>query len=541
MKKFYILFSFLFYSLNLHAAELIGVRVQNDPFKLIATLVVKESDSSVVLNTKMHFIGSSNAPVKFPSNEIDLTLDFVFIELIEVEIPIDLKLAKLNPGQYTVSFETTIGNNFSTTSSTIPAKINVTKNGTSFLESFEDVREEEIQIVKSEPIGGGLGSPDVVVPQAPPIPIPVLSEIEKLQVELERIQARGERGENPLERLSNDNNILVYFATNRQLLGTVDKEKPWRTFEPGSGPITPSDTIRLGAAIVTQSGNRKIGQIEPLKMSGLIGSFNLSKYKDTENKAADFFINQIWGDDILIFIHGYNTGFEDTMIQAAQLKVDLDFKGPVIVISWPSSASPLGYFTDKVNAEKSIPSIANFFDLILRGNENPKNNLVGPRGKIHVIAHSMGNWLFLNSIGFLNAHRMFYTNSFDKVILASPDVSKTSLQQWGPVIAAGAENVSLYYSSEDTALDISSFIHRGNRAGLDFTYVPGIDAIDVDNVNDRWVRLGHSAYSSSERVLQDIRLTINKNFKVWERQPFLKRMKYRDYSIEEFSNWEFTP
>jgi esterase/lipase superfamily enzyme len=57
----------------------------------------------------------------------------------------------------------------------------------------------------------------------------------------------------------------------------------------------------------------------------------------------------------LVFVHGYNTSFDNAIRRAGQLAYDLKFDGPVFLFSWPSRERLLSYITDGDSARLSAP------------------------------------------------------------------------------------------------------------------------------------------------------------------------------------------
>ena len=386
-----------------------------------------------------------------------------------------------------------------------------------------------------EPTGGGASSKAGIVEPQPPLQPqkiwPARTDAEQKTVEWRYLN-------NPLNALQDASHTLVYFVSNRPWRGVKDRAKPWKGMGTTYQPFERLDTIVRGAVVVKTSIERKLGDLDSIQIKGMVGPYPESPYSVEQNQAASQFLEWIWGQDVLLFIHGYNNTFEAAAVQAAQLKADLKFPGPVVVFSWPSLAEGGGYFTDKVNAEKSLPAFADLLTHFTQGNEEDPKRFFCPPGKSFVIAHSMGNWVFLNSMGLANLRKKLRVGSLGKVVLAAPDVSRVSFLQWAPVVVSAARNVTVYYSSKDTALDLSSVIHWGKRAGQGeaVQYTLGIDAIDVDNVNSRWIRNGHSAYSASDRVLNDIALNFLGDIPVWKRSPPLTR---KPSLLDYYSNWYF--
>ncbi|WP_122682227.1 alpha/beta hydrolase, partial [Pseudomonas viridiflava] len=82
----------------------------------------------------------------------------------------------------------------------------------------------------------------------------------------------------------------------------------------------------------------------------------------------------------LMFIHGYNVTFEDSVKRTAQLAYDLQFKGAPLLFSWPSSGDESQYRADESAIERSYPAIYDFL----------KNHLENPSvKKVYIVAHGM--------------------------------------------------------------------------------------------------------------------------------------------------------
>lgn len=87
------------------------------------------------------------------------------------------------------------------------------------------------------------------------------------------------------------------------------------------------------------------------------------------------------GKSALLFLHGYNTTFEQAAWRAAQLAWDLPFEGQAGFYSWPSAGKLPDYLADEAMARSSVPAFEEFFTLIMGSGIE----------KIHIIAHSMGS------------------------------------------------------------------------------------------------------------------------------------------------------
>ena len=63
--------------------------------------------------------------------------------------------------------------------------------------------------------------------------------------------------------------------------------------------------------------------------------------------ALDTFLQTLSADDVLLFVHGYNTSFEAAILRTAQLVHDLGFPGKGVTFSWPSEGTLDGYVRDE--------------------------------------------------------------------------------------------------------------------------------------------------------------------------------------------------
>lgn len=180
--------------------------------------------------------------------------------------------------------------------------------------------------------------------------------------------------------------------------------------------------------------------------------------------------------ELLVYVHGYNTGFSDALKVAANLAVDLDMQGPPIVYSWPSRDALLDYWQDAEVIESAALDYAGQLEQLL-ADLVAKN----PHTRIHVVAHSMGNRVTLAALQKLARSRTWSGPPIAQVVLASPDVEAARF----PALAADAAKVTrrltVYASTRDRAMFASRFFNANSRAGYPYTLpanAPG-DKIDT--------------------------------------------------------------
>lgn len=205
---------------------------------------------------------------------------------------------------------------------------------------------------------------------------------------------------------------------------------------------------------------------------------------------------------ILLYIHGFNVSFEDTMIRAGQLGYDLSNPGITAAFSWPTaeSTSEAGFLADKSAIEGSEAALKQYIeDLALRTGAT----------KVNIIAHSLGNYGLLRAVQRIASDRTIPRLSIGQIILAAPAVDKQLFESLANLYPKLSTHTTLYVSGKDKAVGLGSWISRYVFAGFTppHTIVDNIDTVDVSPIQYNLLELGHS-YISAERVLEDIRLLL---------------------------------
>lgn len=224
-----------------------------------------------------------------------------------------------------------------------------------------------------------------------------------------------------------------------------------------------------------------------------------------ESEPEDVFFKEISGSvsasvgkEAFVFVHGYNTSFDDAAIRTAQLAYDFGFDGAPIFYSWPSKGSLIGYVSDEKAVEASASNLRQFLqDVADRSGATV----------IHLIAHSMGNRALLSVVSQLALEKNFKNyDKFGTMVLAAPDVDRDAFEELITKIQRPKNKITLYVSRNDQALVASHVLfHRQPRAGeggKDMIVMPGLDTIDVSGLSAD--ALGHSYYGDNRDVVEDV-------------------------------------
>ena len=230
-------------------------------------------------------------------------------------------------------------------------------------------------------------------------------------------------------------------------------------------------------------------------------------------------IKQAPSKDVFIFVHGFNSTFEDAARRCAQLAYDLDFDGTPMMYSWASAGSATAYIKDEATVTSSGRKMAQMLD-----------DVVAQSGaeRIHLIAHSMGNRALIEALQTYLAARDARKRQhiFDQIVFTAPDVDREYFVGAIQSLTGSATRVTLYASNSDLALQSSQILHDAPRAGLagaNIISLPYIDTIDMSAVPAD--SLGHNYFAASSGAIYDL-------FRLfWRGDPPPKRCGMSDQKV----------
>ncbi len=184
--------------------------------------------------------------------------------------------------------------------------------------------------------------------------------------------------------------------------------------------------------------------------------------------------------DILVFVHGFNTSFEEARWRAGQIAADSRFGGVPILFTWPSRGELLGYASDKDSATASRDALGELLETLAK---------TPGLGRNHILAHSMGCWLSreaLRQIAIAGDRDLL--GHLGEVMLAAPDIDlDVFASQMARIQPA---KVTVFATANDRALSLSSWIAQARQR---------VGAIDPSKPKDRAAmeRLGAKVYDLS--------------------------------------------
>jgi len=288
--------------------------------------------------------------------------------------------------------------------------------------------------------------------------------------------------------LSGDPTLFV--ATTRKRVNG-GRTKPWfgperaSTMTVARAKLVPPDDSRLSLASVGL-GDWRLDDVEPVSV-----------------EVSDLLAQAGGGEDVLIYVHGFKQTFETSALDAAHLSDGIKFRGRTMVFSWPSKAGLFDYAYDRESAMWSRDD----FERVL-------HSIVATpgAGRIHIVAHSMGTMLTLETLRQLYArYGDTVANRIGAVVFAAPDIDmdvfSSAISRIGPL----AGKITVIAATNDRALALSGRIAGGmtrvgaaEKATIERLGVRVIDASEAG-----WGIINHDLFLSNAEVQRVIRRSID--------------------------------
>ncbi|MCA9123876.1 MAG: alpha/beta fold hydrolase [Planctomycetaceae bacterium] len=325
-------------------------------------------------------------------------------------------------------------------------------------------------------------------------------------------------------------NRTIFYATNREVIAP-DERSPAR-FGNTVGELS------FGACTINiPIEHHTKGSLEVPSWWNSRDPANYFLVESLDPLDIQAFRQQTSKDDILLFVHGYNTNFKFAVLRTGQLVHDLAFPGHGVSFSWPSTGRLTGYFQDETVAQASVPALVQLFTDLQETATSEVPEPETPERKIHIIAHSMGNRVLLQAMRYfeLQQSQPREQKLFGQVALAAPDVSGALFGALIPSLVRQADHVTLYYCEADQALQASREVHQDKPVGLGPCFAEGVDTINADAVNTDVI--GHGYYASAHELLTDLRLYLVNRLPPDDRLPPLGKRT----EVIGFSHWAFAP
>ncbi|MGE7469205.1 alpha/beta hydrolase [Bosea sp. NPDC003192] len=330
--------------------------------------------------------------------------------------------------------------------------------------------------------------------------------------------------------------VEILFATTRQKV-----DESGRTTFSGAR----ARAMTFGAARVRIPEDHRLGHIE---LPGSARLFSISLYERKLDLKRHFVIKDVkaldredWdqvirtkkANEALIFVHGFNTTFDQSLYRAAQIVWDLQYQNLSILFSWASMGDVLRYEFDQQSAMVARDS---FIELlrILRTEHGIS--------RVNVVAHSMGNYLVLDALAAqansANAPRI------SELIMAAPDIDRDLFRSVAPAVRSLVDGLTLYASSADKALAASKVYAGGIPRAGDVpeegpVTMSGMETIDATAIGDDVLGLNHDVFATVRSTINDIGILISMRPRTLPHQRLREIRRIPEFAAEP-RYWHFS-
>lgn len=159
---------------------------------------------------------------------------------------------------------------------------------------------------------------------------------------------------------------------------------------------------------------------------------------------------------VLVFVHGYNTRFEEAVYRFAQIVHDSGAPALPVLFTWPSRGRLIAYGYDRESAAYSRDALESVLQALADDREVRE---------IAVLAHSMGNWTALEALRQMAIRKGRLSPKIKEVMLAAPDVDVDVFRRQVEEIGPNHPPFTLFVSRDDDALAVSRRVW-GDRTRL---------------------------------------------------------------------------
>lgn len=202
--------------------------------------------------------------------------------------------------------------------------------------------------------------------------------------------------------------------------------------------------------------------------------------------------------EVMIFVHGFNTTFEESLFRLAQIDHDFRIPSAKVLYAWPTKDRLSQYVHDLESASFARDGLEQLLKRLARSDVS----------RIVLVGHSMGAQLVVETLRQLRIEGN--GDVFGKlggVVLLSPDMDIDLFRQDARRLAPLPQPFIVYGARDDWPLRAFSSVFTGGKDRLgaprDFSEIADLDItyIDTSNVGDAGSSGGHLALATSPALI----------------------------------------
>jgi esterase/lipase superfamily enzyme len=281
----------------------------------------------------------------------------------------------------------------------------------------------------------------------------------------------------------------MYFGASRQAAGVtfgqVEVRMPAESFSAGD-PV--SAGIRMTSVEDSSEG---ISVTLPTLFAADKLSEKIAQYKAQLPAQAPV--------RVLLFIHGFNVSYRDSVQAAARLAWGLRLDVLPIAVTWPSQAKILRYWQDEQSIDPSKERLRPILQQLFSH---------ATVDEVIVVAHSMGTRLTTRVLSDLELQKA-PIQKLSRIAFAAADLNEEEIRElWPRLQPMPKKGWTIYTSSNDFALMASRIVHSRSPVGDSrdrvFT-LPPADTVDASAVAPALRGYGHSYLIDNPLLQTDLR------------------------------------
>ncbi len=247
--------------------------------------------------------------------------------------------------------------------------------------------------------------------------------------------------------------------------------------------------------------------------------------------------------DVIVYLHGFANSFQNSLARAAALEElyrSAEQDVMVVLFSWPSNGvvqPAWSYFSDREDAEASGiamgRALKRLVEFLVEMRDADHATLLAARKlgevpdpseleqctrRLHVLAHSMGNWALRHAIAkFIDLYGGRPPRIFDCAFLMAADEDRNALEHEQKLkpLEQLANRVFVYHAANDVALTVSDKT-KGNADRLGADGPQNLDhvservfAIDCREISKTTIAHGrHQYYRLRPEAIADVQATL---------------------------------
>ena len=209
-------------------------------------------------------------------------------------------------------------------------------------------------------------------------------------------------------------------------------------------------------------------------------------------------------DQPLLYLHGYNIGFEKGCSRAALFQENLRLASRFLLFSWPSDDTVTNYTHDESDIYWSIAYIKHSLERMIEA---------FGEGRVDIVSHSMGTRGAVMALVRMSDQHSGDAPLLNHLVLVAADIDAGIFRQYIDIIRPLVRRITLYVSDNDNALSLSEEVHGYPRLGMTGEHLRNLEGIEIIDVSATGKRRasGHLYHLYNETAINDLDQLLNRN------------------------------